>query len=53
MSDNEDKEYTAEQKAEHAKRWTKRKAKELQRSTGMKYTEALRQVKRQEEESGG
>jgi len=38
-----------ETQEEYDKRQLKRKAKELQRATGMKYTEALRQVKQEEE----
>lgn len=34
---------------EYAKRQLKRKARALQKETGMKYTEALRAVKEQEE----
>jgi len=38
-----------ETQEEYDKRQLKRKAKALQRETGMKYTEALRQVKQEEE----
>lgn len=36
---------------ERRKKYLKRKARDLQKSTGMKYTQALREVKKQTEET--